>query len=251
MASADGFVVHSFAGDDPIVCRDYIRDRVGISAFKPNKKASNKRHNNGRGNGAVTSSQPMTQAKPQSGTQDERTMAANARLKDALAAHDAKANAGQKRTPIATFDYTDADGALLYQKLKFDSEPKYGQRRPDGNGGWISNLNGVKRVLYRLPDLIKYDSGTTIVCEGEKDANAIAALGLCATSADSGTWTPDLVEPLRNRDTVILPDFDAAGVKRALEAAYALHDVAASVRMIFLPGLTGEKGNKDVSDWLS
>ena len=65
-ASADGFVVHSFAGDDPIVCRDYIRDRVGVSAFKPNKKASNTRHN-GRGNGSVTSSQPMTQAKPQSG----------------------------------------------------------------------------------------------------------------------------------------------------------------------------------------
>ena len=65
-------------------------------------------------------------------------------------------------------------------------------------------------------------------------------MGLCATSADSGTWKPDLVEPLRGRDVVVLPDFDAAGVKRALEAANALHGVAASIRMIFLPGLTGE-----------
>ena len=142
------------------------------------------------------------------------------------------------------------DGVLLYQKLKYDSEPKYGQRRPDGNGGWISNLNGVKRVLYRLPDLITYDSATVFITEGEKDADASAALGLCATSADSGTWKPDLVEPLRGRDVIILPDFDAAGVKRALEAGNALHGVAASIRMIFLPGLTGEQGNKDVSDWL-
>ena len=140
---------------------------------------------------------------------------------------------------------------LIYQKLKYDSEPKYGQRRPDGNGGWISDLHRVTRVLYRLPDLIAFNSATVFVCEGEKDADAVAALSLCATSADSGTWKPDLVEPLRDRDVVVLPDFDSAGVKRALEAANALHGVAASIRMIFLPGLTGEKGNKDVSDWLS
>jgi hypothetical protein len=29
----DGFVVHSFAGDDPIVCRDYVRGRLGLPAF--------------------------------------------------------------------------------------------------------------------------------------------------------------------------------------------------------------------------
>ena len=32
----DGFVVHSFSGDDPIVCRDYVRERLGLPAFKPN-----------------------------------------------------------------------------------------------------------------------------------------------------------------------------------------------------------------------
>ena len=136
---------------------------------------------------------------------------------------------------------------LLYQKLKYESEPKYGQRRPDGNGGWISNLNGVKRVLYRLPDLIKYDSATVFITEGEKDCSRVGGLDLCATSADSGTWKPDLVEPLRGRDVIILPDFDAAGVKRALEAGNALHGVAASIRMIFLPGLTGEPYCKDIS----
>jgi RecA-family ATPase len=181
--------------------------------------------------------------------QAARTKAAKARLREALAAHDAKATSN-KRKLIATFDYFDADGTLLYQKLKYDSDPKYGQRRPNGRGDWISNLDGVKRVLYGLPDLIAYESATVFVVEGEKDRDRVASLSLCATSADSGTWKPDLVEPLRNRDVIIVPDFDSAGVKRALEAANALIGVAASIRMIFLPGLTGEKGNKDVSDWL-
>jgi RecA-family ATPase len=30
------FIVHSFAGDDPIKCRDHVRDKAGLGAFKPN-----------------------------------------------------------------------------------------------------------------------------------------------------------------------------------------------------------------------
>src|SRR5690606_5183323 len=29
----DGFVVHSFAGDDPIDCRDHVRAAIGLPAF--------------------------------------------------------------------------------------------------------------------------------------------------------------------------------------------------------------------------
>src|SRR5262249_18872055 len=32
----DGFVVHSFAGDDPILCKDYVREKAGLDPFKPN-----------------------------------------------------------------------------------------------------------------------------------------------------------------------------------------------------------------------
>ncbi len=32
----DGFVVHSFANDDPIACRDYVREKAELPAFKPN-----------------------------------------------------------------------------------------------------------------------------------------------------------------------------------------------------------------------
>lgn len=37
------FIVHSFAGDDPIACRDYVRDRLSLPAFKPNGH-KNERH---------------------------------------------------------------------------------------------------------------------------------------------------------------------------------------------------------------
>ena len=33
-SAPDGFVVNSFAGDDAIVCRDYVRDRLGLAAVR-------------------------------------------------------------------------------------------------------------------------------------------------------------------------------------------------------------------------
>jgi hypothetical protein len=45
---------------------------------------------------------------------------------------------------VATYDYTDEGGNLIFQCVR--AEPKdFWQRRPDGNGGWINNLQGVRR----------------------------------------------------------------------------------------------------------
>ena len=44
-AAPDGFLVHSYAGDDDIVCKDYVRDKLGLQR-EPWKPRSN-----GRGNG--------------------------------------------------------------------------------------------------------------------------------------------------------------------------------------------------------
>ena len=33
--AAKGFIVHSFAGDDPIAARDYVRERLGLPAWQP------------------------------------------------------------------------------------------------------------------------------------------------------------------------------------------------------------------------
>jgi len=34
-SAPDGFVVHSFAGDDPLVCKDYVRERLGLRRWEP------------------------------------------------------------------------------------------------------------------------------------------------------------------------------------------------------------------------
>jgi hypothetical protein len=163
----------------------------------------------------------------------------------------AAAQKEQRRRVIAKFDYVNEAGTLLYQCLKY--QPKgFSQRRPDGAGGWVNNLSDVRRVLYRLPDLIKFPGATAIICEGEKDANNVAALDLVATTVASGKWTDECVEASRGRDLYILQDVDqnGAGAAKARQTAALLHPVAASVKIIVLPGLDGEESRKDVTHWL-
>ena len=57
-------------------------------------------------------------------------------------------------------------------------------RRPDGRGGYIWNLDGVRLVPYRLPELIDaVASGRVVfVVGGEKDADNLKAIGIPATT---------------------------------------------------------------------
>src|SRR6266699_5388055 len=64
----------------------------------------------------------------------------------------AKRHTRPKRQIVATYDYRDKDGVLLYQSVRY-SPKDFRFRRPDGKGGWIDNLDAAPRVLYRLPDL--------------------------------------------------------------------------------------------------
>jgi hypothetical protein len=52
------------------------------------------------------------------------------------------------------------------------------------------------------------------------------------------------------REVIIVPDLDEAGAYKAWECADALHGVAAPIRTVKLPGLTGRPDDKDFSDWL-
>ena len=156
------------------------------------------------------------------------------------------------RKLVATYDYQDAAGALAYQVCRF--VPKdFRQRRPDPKNPkkWLWNLDGVTRLPYRLPELLAADPAAPVfIPEGEKDADRLAALGLAATcnSEGAGKWRPELNQYFRGRRGVILADNDAAGREHALKVAQALCGIAASVKVLDLPGLP-PKG--DVSDWLT
>ena len=109
--------------------------------------------------------------------------------------HSGSTNTAQNENPnqghiLDTYDYTDTDRQLLFQVVRTSPKGFY-QRRPNGNGGWVNNLGGVERVLYRLPDVLAADPGKPgLVAEGEKDVNRLWKLGFVATCnpMGAGKW---------------------------------------------------------------
>ncbi len=149
------------------------------------------------------------------------------------------------------YSYCDEDGKVIYQAVRkqYEHGKRFFQQRPDRNGGWIRDLQGVRRVLFRLPELIAADPTATVyIVEGERDVENLRALGLVATcnAMGAGQWRAEYNEHLRSRHVVILPDNDKPGQHHARIVANALTNIAASVKVVALPGLR-EKG--DVSDW--
>ena len=151
----------------------------------------------------------------------------------------------------AVYDYRDAEGSLLYQVLRKRGK-SFACRRPLPGGGWAWNLDGMERVLYRLPETAAaVRAGAVVfVAEGEKDADRLAALGLAATTnpGGAGKWQPEFNQYLRGADVVLLPDNDEPGWKHINEIGASLAGVAGRVRVLILPGLA-TKG--DVRDWLA
>ena len=158
-------------------------------------------------------------------------------------------NVQQARRIVATYDYRDEDGALLFQAVRFD--PKgFSQRRPDGAGDWEWDLKGVRGVLYRLPELLAADPTKPVfIVEGEKDADNLIKLGLVATTNPMGAkkWLPEYSGYIEDRHVVIGPDNDKDGAEHAQEVAYIAHGATKSVRVLELAGLPD---HGDVSDWL-
>lgn len=154
---------------------------------------------------------------------------------------------------LATYDYRNAHGDLLFQTVKLSApSPKnktFRQRRPDGNGGWIWNLDGTVRVLYRLPELLT-GQDPVLICEGEKDVDNLITLGLTATTnpMGAGKWNIIYNPCLAGRDVIILPDNDDPGKKHSTQVAQSLLGTAKSIKILNLPDLP-EKG--DVSDFLA
>ncbi|MFH1109895.1 MAG: AAA family ATPase [Planctomycetota bacterium] len=149
---------------------------------------------------------------------------------------------------VKAYDYCDEHGKVLFQVVRY--QPKgFSQRRPDGQGGWIPNLDGVRRVVYRVPDLLAADPNAWVfIVEGEKDADRLAAAGLIATTnpGGAGKWYFVDDRPLHGRKVCLIPDNDGAGRKHTDDAGQSLHGKAADLRLVALPGLP-RKG--DVSDW--
>jgi hypothetical protein len=163
--------------------------------------------------------------------------------------------AAPKRSLFCVYDYLDRDGNLAYQKCRY--QPKsFSWRRPDpdNSNGYISALGTVKRYLYNLPAILSSLPETPVVfAEGEKDSDALTALGFVSTTVGSSQGWANLVgdhevhKPLTGRTVWIIPDKDEPGRKFGIQVAASLKPVCREVKLFELPG----DGIKDAYDFIS
>jgi len=152
---------------------------------------------------------------------------------------------------VEVYPYPAEDGTLLYESVrKFPKE--FFQRYHGGATG-----KTVRRVPYRLPELkAAPPSATVFVVEGERAVDFLRALGLVATTSvggcgmGRGQWTaPAFVEPLRGRHVAVVADNDPPGRAHSEMVRRALEKVAATARIVELPGARPVGGGLD--DWLA
>lgn len=148
------------------------------------------------------------------------------------------------------YHYVDANGKP-FEVVR--TKPKgFYQRQPDGKGGYINNVKGIKPTLYHAKDIeqaIIY--GDPIYKgEGEKDCDRLWDIGLVATTNPGGVgkWHNSYTEALRQADLIIIPDNDRPGREHANQVAKSCYGIAKQIRILELPNLNGNI--KDVSDWL-
>lgn len=156
--------------------------------------------------------------------------------------------------PVRTrFAYTDENGSELVQKIRFDDSDEPGKKC-----SFSKKLHGKKLPLYRIRDVLAAvrDGITVYVCEGEKDADTLHALGLVGTSAPlgavtgknvSGKWLDAYTAALAGADVVLLQDADEAGTEHMKNVSRLLAGRVKSLRIV--PPFPGGKGC-DVSDSL-
>jgi hypothetical protein len=167
----------------------------------------------------------------------------------------------------ATFVYEDESGETLFAvgRIEFQNPDgsfvlkdgkrakKFRQKRPDPDkaGEWIYNIDGVRVVPYRLPELIEAlgNGHPVLIVEGEAKVDLLRKWNVPATCCSQGAkhWTAAHSEFLRGAEVAILPDNDAAGRDHADAVGASLQGIATNVRMLELPGL-GPKG--DIVDWI-
>lgn len=151
---------------------------------------------------------------------------------------------------VAHYDYVDEQGTLLYQVMR-SADKKFRQRRPDPDraGTWLWSLGETRRVLYRLPELIKAVNVAELIyiAEGEKDVENLRKQGFAATcnSGGAGKWKDEYAEFLREAVVVICADKDKPGQEHARQVRDSLLKVGATVEIH--EAMVG----KDVSDHLA
>lgn len=150
----------------------------------------------------------------------------------------------------ALYEYVDEEGKVLFQVCRTAAK-EFPQRHPnpEKRNGWEWNLNGTRRVPFRLPGLIAAAAVGEVVyvAEGEKDVLALERVGMVATCnpGGAGKWKHEYGAYFAGTNAIVVVDNDVAGRKHALAVHRSLEATAASVRLI------RAKEGKDAADHLA
>ena len=137
----------------------------------------------------------------------------------------------RKLSLVATYDYRNEKGELLFQKQRFVDQwgkKTFRQRRPDpvNPGKYIFSLDDTPKILYKLPEIIEAKKNSEIIwlVEGEKDADNISKLGFCATTPPNGAgkWLDIHTRALEGAQVWIVADNDIVGRQHAQTVAKTL-----------------------------
>lgn len=152
---------------------------------------------------------------------------------------------------VAQYPYFDEHGEQLLTVKRmepgYDGERKtFRQYGPDGKAG----VKGIRRVLYRLPEVIQQAKagGIVFVAEGEKDVDNLVEAGVIATCniGGAGKWSDDYTASLHGAaEVVVIADRDEPGRRHAVQVAESVRRAGVPVRV-----MQPARG-KDVSDHLA
>jgi putative DNA primase/helicase len=147
----------------------------------------------------------------------------------------------------AKWQYLDAEGELLAVVYRYDPPGQKKEFRP-----WDAKRRKMTppdpRPLYHQPGIAQAD--TVVLVEGEKCAQALIDVGICATTAMHGANAPvDKTDwrPLAGKRVLIWPDRDKAGWAYATAAGYAALAAGAHYVALLIPP-DGPADGWDVAD---
>ena len=148
----------------------------------------------------------------------------------------------QQPTLENEWHYTDEDGVTLFIKQRYktyDAKGKtYKQLRVDEQGRRHASITGAQIVPYNLPEVeqARQAGRTVFLTEGEKAADALKSIGVCATCTHQGasSFPEDAILYFTGLNVVILPDNDKVGWEYAKKAVKAIKKVTNSIRILDL-----------------
>lgn len=151
--------------------------------------------------------------------------------------------------------YNDANGNELFRRvrLKHGDEKHMRPIRRDGLRYQVGEppASAPGKPLY-VPPYPLVETDPVFVVEGEACADALAKVGLTATtsgsasSANAADWTP-----LRGRSVVVWPDHDRAGATYADDVVERLHALDCHVRLIAPAVVQALPEHGDCVNWLT